>query len=518
MAVPRYVVAVVSILVAYLAFVSQRTSTTTGNDDIGPSLIRGRNETVLFLINAEYGLSNVHLALMQGLFEQHPNIEVHVASFPKAASRISRIATFAGNAKVSFHNVSGGPTYWDAFRHRVGSLGLKTLEHPPGLRGLDTFSKVLQIAVAPWSPEHHQLLYRSFVSVINEVDPAIVVLDASMRPAVDASVATNRFSACVIPNAAHEMFWGRQPGGKGFWKYPMMASGYEFPVPWYNVPLNMYFAIRFIYSMALFPSLPEMRPYFKENGFRSPLQLINPDAPWIVQHMPNASLPLDFSPESALLVTPMVLRAAPVVQQDAELFNWLQQRPTVLINLGTLFRYNRTRADIMAECIRDLLEETDIQVLWKLAWETEVADKKLPMLDRFVAEGRVRITDWLTADTVSILEVEQVVAFVHHGGASSYHEAIASGVPQVIIPMWTDLYTFANLVEWGGIGVYAIKSTAPEWNVHEIRSSLFRVVGESGEAMRENARKLAVVAQSDPGRYAGAKRIAELAAYSKDAQ
>lgn len=50
-------------------------------------------------------------------------------------------------------------------------------------------------------------------------------------------------------------------------------------------------------------------------------------------------------------------------------------------------------------------------------------DFSLPVKD-YISSERLKISSWLTADPTAILKSGNVVAFVHHGGANCYHEAV----------------------------------------------------------------------------------------------
>jgi hypothetical protein len=113
-------------------------------------------------------------------------------------------------------------------------------------------------------------------------------------------------------------------------------------------------------------------------------------------------------------------------EQDQELRQWIRQKPTVLINLGSAFTYSRTQTRQMIEGIRRVLETTDLQVLWKYKashnlvdfdWESLVAPLE--------ATQRVKAMQWLTIDPTALLETGDIAAFVTHGGANGFHESIA---------------------------------------------------------------------------------------------
>lgn len=310
-----------------------------------------------------------------------------------------------------------------------------------------------------------------------------------------------------------------------------MGCDFPFPVPWRKIPENIYFTVRFIYGILTRPDFKDTNKQLQAYGIPKAAALPRPDIPWISQNMLEASIPLEVVPPNVTSAGPIVLDTEPAAQQDPELAAWLARAPTVLVNLGSLFTYSEEQATAMAQAIQDLLSGTEVQVLWKMAKESTYSETYALPLRSYIDAGRLRIVDWLTIDPVALLETGHIVASVHHGGANCYHEAIAyvtasssteimypltfrsAGIPQVIIPLWLDLYNYAQLAEDIGVGVYATRGTAPQWTVEGLRDSFLRAVdgGEESLRMRKKAKELGDIAQREPGRYVAAKVIAGLA-------
>lgn len=144
------------------------------------------------------------------------------------------------------------------------------------------------------------------------------------------------------------------------------------------------------------------------------------DITYISQTLPGASIPLEVLPKKVVPAGVILLESGPAAEQDPELLNWLTQAPTIVINLGSLFKYSEDRAMIMAKAIHAILETFDVQVLWKMASVAEISDEYLLPLMNNVGTNRIRIMDWLPIDTMTLLATESVVLSVHHGGSSSY--------------------------------------------------------------------------------------------------
>lgn len=130
-------------------------------------------------------------------------------------------------------------------------------------------------------------------------------------------------------------------------------------------------------------------------------------------------------------VPPHVTPCGPIIQPhvslaetDPKLHGWLQQSPTVLINLGSHVVADWRLAAEFAVAIKTLLDRRpDIQILWKLKTKDDLGDA-LSVIAREIQENRVRIEPWLPAQPIAILTAGNVVCMVHHGGSNSYHEAI----------------------------------------------------------------------------------------------
>lgn len=212
-----------ALLVACFALLASRNRDTGAklddNDNLGP-YIQGKNKTALFLANCEHGLANVHVATAAALLENYPDINVHYASFPCARNKIARVSSFAGagtDTNITFHELNG-PSFEEAFGKLNGDAG--TMIHPPGMKGVPRFLEELQQWIAPWDVEEHMSLYNEMGAIIEDVDPAVIVLDTLFRPSFDITRDKNRQHAILTPNTLADNFAGKQPNVGMLWKYP----------------------------------------------------------------------------------------------------------------------------------------------------------------------------------------------------------------------------------------------------------------------------------------------------------
>ncbi|KAK8136774.1 hypothetical protein PG984_004714 [Apiospora sp. TS-2023a] len=482
-----------------------------------PPPVVGKNNTALFVVTSDHGLSNVHLATAQGLLERHPHVHLHFASFEPLLPRLHRISSYDQNPDkydIQFHRIDGLSVI-DACR----TFGKNTSNsvHPRGLAGIAHLCKDIQLFISPWSGKDHLSIYNQVKSIIDAVDPAVVVVDTLFRPALDATRDKNRLHAFITPNTLIENFPAEQPWGKMFWKYPAMGSGLPYPVPWSKIPENILLNVRFIWSMLFMPDIQEKRDFLKAHGLTDPLNFLRlhrPDVPWLTQTTPGASLPVDVVPQNVTCTGPMTLSLGSAAEQDEELATWLARVPTILINLGGGFVYPESYALAMAQAIAKLLQDLPlpVQVLWKCRKDGSYGDDFMQSIVPFTNSGRLRVENWLGAEPLSLMETGNVIVSVHHGGAGCYHEAISAGIPQVILPLWLDLYGFAQLGESIGVGVWGCRETNPYWTPDCLYRDISRAVqGRESIALQTKARELGLRLQQNPGRYIAAQEIAKLA-------
>lgn len=235
-------------------FFAQRASPET--EYVAP--VQGQSGTVLFFMNTEYGLSNVHLATAGTLLEKHPDVEVHVASFARSASKMAGIASLARRRtkdakEIHFHELPG-PEYAEALSDRMGGFGRKSIRHlmhAPGFKGANEIFRAVQPAMSPWNGSEHVRLYEKATELIQTIDPAVVVLDIALRPAIDAARQNNRLYAYLVPNILADTFWAEQPQGGMFWKFARFV-----------LPVSLPFFFLFSLSLSFFFTYTFHRPLF----------------------------------------------------------------------------------------------------------------------------------------------------------------------------------------------------------------------------------------------------------------
>lgn len=127
----------------------------------------GRNNTVLFLTNSEFGLANVLVATAYALLTRYPEVEVHYASFPSMARTLERISEQARQKQPSARSIVYHKLPDLSFLDIVAMQGRETTSvlHPPGHAGVKTIIRDMPYYTSPWSGEDHMRLFHKFTGI-----------------------------------------------------------------------------------------------------------------------------------------------------------------------------------------------------------------------------------------------------------------------------------------------------------------------------------------------------------------
>lgn len=312
---------------------------------------QGKNNTILFITNEHPGLNNVHLSTLYSLLQQKDShFKVHYASFPKVEKRVQHISELAANGKeVNFHPLPG-LGYVDSLTEVIDH---SEHAHPPGLASGDRIAKNLGVYIAPWSAEAYWTLYESCAHLIEEINPSVIIFDALLGPGINAARQKNRLHAIITPNVLSDLLpSGQQPPWTLFWKYPALGSGFPYPVPWKLVPANMYINFKIMRGILSLPEISAKRELLVKKGIERPIDfmgLYRADVPWITQTLEGAHLPVARVPKNVTLTGPINLAGLEKKSTAAlELLEWTK-KPTVLICLGSGFKYHEWQARAMIE-------------------------------------------------------------------------------------------------------------------------------------------------------------------------
>ncbi|KAL2140396.1 hypothetical protein VTI28DRAFT_3852 [Corynascus sepedonium] len=498
---------------------------------------------VLLATNSEYGQANVFLAVGHALQALDKDIRIHFTSFKPISGDVltsseHSVKSNTGAEPWTFHPLSGLP-FMDAIRakeHAAKQLHDLMTKRP-------TFSFTMRMLrgltamFLPWHNSDCVEIYESFVRVVDDVQPDIVVVDSLFSPVLTACHHLKLKYIILSPNTLKDFAAAVQPRAAVLWKFPMMGSAFEFPVPWRNIPANILYCLTQFYYATTDATVQATRKLVKKEVGADLITfeniMLRPPAgvKILVSNRPEIDFPLVVPPH----LTPCgpVIRPVPTVADvDPELSAWLSRGPTVFISLGTHRYMEEDEALEMVGALKQLLSEAasgkkgegdlggisgNLQVLWKLKrskgqektfFELGPGTKVHAALQAELDADRVRIVDWVKPQPSAVLQTGTVVCSVNHGGANSFHDALTCSVPQVVIPAWLDCYDFANRAEILGIGRWGNKKALPHITKAELGPILVDVVlGPRGSKMRARVKELAEMCAKTPGITVAASNI-----------
>lgn len=397
------------------------------------------SQKILFLTNSELGQCNVAFAVAEE-FLRRGEFAVHLGSYSPLATLVEDLNKRVDCGRsAEFHEIPG-PSMTDlAIRSNVGLLF-----HRPGVRGATQGFAKVATAMRNWRPSEYRKAYESCTSMIEKLQPDVVVVDPILHVGLDACRAVKPARVVTLwPVPLKDVVIAIQPKVGIFWKYPVYAilkyylgmkiltysystgSGYPFPLPWKLILKNIYLVFRVIMTLATGKSEPDELQDGKKPEGRSPFPLVKAYSKEVLCVTP-AIKELDFPlhiPGNVISCGPILRQCPPLSTSDPELDAWLT-KTTVLINLGSHVRLSESIAIQMAKGVRTVItKRPDLKILWKLKYDWKTSDEFQTVLGSYITAGSVKVVSWIQADIMSVLQTGRIATYVHHGGANSYFEA-----------------------------------------------------------------------------------------------
>ncbi|TRM68639.1 glycosyltransferase family 1 protein [Schizophyllum amplum] len=464
-------------------------------------------QRILFLTHCEQGQSNVQLATA---FEIHsravPGLEVHFASFAELRKRFERMRVAAGDdqERLTFHTIAG-VTQFGAMA-RVGAAMGTDFRHAPMF---DLWPKFANMMV-PWTPEEYMAIVDEILSVIEAVDPNLIIVDTLFGQAVDACNLAHRQYHVLSPILPSIVCVQNQSLAHQLLRYPLCGTGLPYPLTLTSIPLNLANIAAMLYHGMRSPQLKGVNAARVARGCSSlypglDCMRVSPERIYITPGVREVDVPF-VKPPTLRLCGPISADFASIRESDPALASWLDRGETVLMIMGTHFDYDEPLA---RRVLTGLLGGVDAgtQILWKVPNRKELDVVFDELLTTTRDRERVRAVTWFDSEPASILEHENVVCYIHHGGANSYYECARAGKPQIVLPQWADTYYNATTAEYAGLGVYGNQTCAPDVDAKELSVALTRVTsGQEGARFRERAREVGVKCREAGGR----KRAADI--------
>ena len=134
---------------------------------------------------------------------------------------------------------------------------------------------------------------------------------------------------------------------------------------------------------------------------------------------------------------------------SGDMRKWLDSKPragVIMISMGSLAHLTREQGKIIV----DAISSTNYSVVWSLREQNRDILEGLAIdSDRFF------LSPWLPQ--VAVLNHSAIGLAILHGGMNGVHEAIAYGVPIIVIPFWNDQGDVGARLQHSGAGIQILR-------------------------------------------------------------
>ncbi|BCL17271.1 glycosyltransferase [Micromonospora sagamiensis] len=329
------------------------------------------------------------------------------------------------------------PEHWDDEKHQRMSTGSR----------VENFVSYVD---ASTDHDHLHHLYERCLELVDEVEPALAVVDSFATYGMDA--ATTRGVPYVVSVSVPPSNFLQDS----------LPSAY--PTPLSGLPLHMNPSQRAAndrHRAALLAALTEpdrlarstaaaerRRAAGISNAELSPSRYADAAQALLAYTVFGLEYPFDTAPANLRMVGSMVRPDVTPSPEGAELRAWLDAHPSVVyIGFGTIMRPSAAQVAALVEVAARLGPEH--HVLWKLP-----AGRQHLLPPAGDLPANLRIESWLPSQ-VEVLAHPNVRVFFNHAAANAIHEAAWFGVPQLVMPFWLDCHDGAVRVVDAGIGLAA---------------------------------------------------------------
>lgn len=280
--------------------------------------------------------------------------------------------------------------------------------------------------------------YRRLEAWVDEVNPAVMVIDCEARYAISLAIARKIPYVIMVPFLPTYVLASHTPFARSY--VPR-----DFPVPFTGLPLRMnlrqqmvnrlfkLWTLAMLFDPKISKALRQDLAFHKSIGIQPPGQLTKVDKAALVLCETVAELDYPVPMPGNVHNIGAILPTLPETT-DNDLAAWLDGSPSIVyIGLGTITRLTSAQVAAVVEVARRL--DGAHQVLWKLPEsQHHLLPDSLP--------GNLRVESWVPSQ-LDVLAHPHVTAFVTHGGGNGFNEGLYFGKPMVVRPLWADNHDVA---------------------------------------------------------------------------
>lgn len=352
------------------------------------------------------------------------------------------------------------------------------------------------IADTCFDPDHWRQQYLRTLEVLDEVRPALAVVDLHSSSAIDAISMRGVPYIANCPGTISQVYTERLP-----WSYPTPLSGLPRNMSPRQKVRNAAFRVgrvaTFLRPRYLRTSMDFYRTR-KAEGQANPGGTISRYADSAIAVLAyfvfGYEYPFPDIPANLKMLGAIIPRDTGVAETDHDLDQWLDSHESVVYaGFGTIMRLTSAQIQAIVDAATRLGPEH--HMLWKVPRSRQhLLPDRLP--------PNLRVESWVPSQ-LAVLAHPHTRAFFSHGGDNSVQESLYFGKPQLIMPFWMDNVDNAVRVTDSGAGLAVPDARAPDGR--DIAVRLGRLLSEPG--FRSRAEELSVQLHEAGGVGAAAQEI-----------
>ncbi|MEU4641514.1 glycosyltransferase [Micromonospora sp. NPDC023814] len=425
-----------------------------------------RGRAVLVVAYNSAGLFNPLLSIVNELKARG----VRDVWFASTEDRRADVEALPGPGEVSFVSLGparpqSSPHDWDDATYRALTTGDR----------VDGFARYIDLCT---DYDYLQQLYQRCLDTIDEIGPAVAVVDSLATYAMDAAQTRQVPFVVSISLPPSNFLQELLPP-----RYPTPFSGLPRRMTPRQQATNAHFRNRLVRALTQpdrlgrnLAAVAARRAAGLRNPEMRPTLYAEAAAALMSYTVFGFEYPFPTAPATLRMLGPVVPRELPPADGDDELTRWLDGHPSVVyVGFGTIMRPSPGQVRAIVEVADRLGPEH--AVLWKLPARQQ---QFLPPAERL--PGNLRVEAWLPSQ-LRVLAHPHVRAFFNHGAANAVHEGIHFATPQLVMPFWLDCPDGAARAVDSGVAL-AVEHT-DTLDVEDIAAKLTRLLRE--DSFRERA-------------------------------
>ncbi|MCP2170264.1 glycosyltransferase [Goodfellowiella coeruleoviolacea] len=312
-------------------------------------------------------------------------------------------------------------------------------------------------------------MYRRVLEAVDEIRPALMVIDGNFPPAIDAAMTRE---VPYVLNAAMPvsfLYTRNLP-----WRFPSPMSGLPRRMSPAQLGANVLFRLfqhTVFLSPKLLPKAMEVTRRRRASGIENVAVTPARYADGAVAVIGNSVFGVEYTfpgvPSHVKMLGAMVPTGEPDRARHGDLFTWLDRHESVVyIGLGTITRLAAHHVAALLDVVRELGPEH--HVLWSMSTDQQrLLPAELP--------ANLRVESWVPQPAV--LAHTNVRVSVAHGGAGGANQGIYFGTPMLMVPFGWDNRDIAVRVVDSGAGLMI--QDGWRLNADEIVGKLRRLLTEN---------------------------------------